>query len=228
MPKSTQPTVDEEPRTILRRIVESQAYRQLVAMNIRGHALKFLTDLESKTRVAEELHENLILFREVQALYRDLGWEDIEAAVHDRMDRIPFPSTRLEFGLCRRLFRVAQVCAMRCYVDCSNGAFAAIARSYLASGLSEDTREEEIFTEYCTESGHRPHAQEMFNRWLPVAVLSLGRPGSRNSSRAVELGLRTKSSGEMISDFLKELEPFAERCGLDFPNLAAQGLELPN
>ena len=44
--------LDEEGRILLRRIVESLAWRQIAAINILGHGLKFVLDLDSKLRVA--------------------------------------------------------------------------------------------------------------------------------------------------------------------------------
>ena len=91
--------VDEEARTILRRIVESLAWRQLAVINILGHGLKYVTELDVKLRVVGELDRALELFQSVRALYADLGWTDIEAAVRERAEDVPYPESRLEFGI---------------------------------------------------------------------------------------------------------------------------------
>jgi len=222
------PPIDEEPRTLLRRIVESQAYRQLMGMNIRGHCLKFLTDHESKMHVGEELWANLQLFRQIQALYRELGWDHLESAVRDRMERIPYPESRLEYAVCRQLFGMAQETAMRSYAESSNRQVAAIARSFLESDLRPDAREEELFVQYCADPGNRPHAQQVFTRWLGITLRSLGRPDTRRDQRAVELGLRSRTSSQMIRDFLDAVGGIAGRCGLAIPDLAEWGIELPS
>ena len=99
--------LDEEARTLLRRIVESQAHREIMSINMLGHCLKYVTELETKLRVAEDLNLSLRLFREVQALYADLGWQDLDSAVRDRMTELPFPESRLEFGVAYHLGHVA-------------------------------------------------------------------------------------------------------------------------
>ena len=208
--------VDEEPRTVLRRIVEAQAYRQLMAMNIRGHCLKYFNDLESKVRVAEELRLNLMLLREVSSFYRELGWEEVEAAVRDKMANIPYPESRLEFGLFRHLCGLALEVAMRCYSESSNRRFAAIALSFL-DGRPGDL-EDPDFAEFCADPSNRPHAQQMFQRWFVIAVRSLGRPGTPGDLRAVELGLRSSTSAEMIAEYVDTVRPFGERCGLALPD----------
>ena len=76
--------LDEETRTLLRRIVESMAWRQVALINALGHSLKYVTDLEAKLAVASELDLSLRLFRQVEEVYRELGWADLESVVRDQ------------------------------------------------------------------------------------------------------------------------------------------------
>ena len=221
---STSRELDEEPRTYLRRIIEAQAYRQLMAMNIRGHCLKYLTDVESKMRVAEELHLNLAILREVRSLYRQYGWENVESVVRDRMDRIPYPESALEFKVFRHICGLALKIAMDSYVDCSNREFAAIAKSFI-DGRRGDLEDPDVI-EFCAEATNRPHAQQMFNRWFAVAVRSFGRPGTLGDGRAVELGLRSRTAGEMLQVFMTEMEALSNRYRLQLPNPDDYGLDL--
>ena len=221
---STSRELAEEPRTYLRRIIEAQAYRQLMAMNIRGHCLKYLTDVESKMRVAEELHLNLAILREVRALYQQYGWEDVESVVRDRMVRIPYPESRLEFKVFRHICGLALKIAMDSYVDCSNREFAAIARSFI-DGRRGDLEDPDVI-EFCADASNRPHAQQMFNRWFAVAVRSFGRPGTLGDGRAVELGLRSRTAGEMLDVFLDEMRELSKRYGLELPDPDDFGLNL--
>ena len=48
--------LDEESRGLLRQILERQAYRQLVAGNIRGYGLQFLPELDVKIRFLSLIH----------------------------------------------------------------------------------------------------------------------------------------------------------------------------
>ena len=82
-----------------------------------------------------------------------------------------------------------------------------------------------VFVEYCADAGNRPHAQRLFDRWLGIALQSFGRPGSRGGRRAVELGLRGRSSHELIEEFLQDIQPYRTECQLAGPNRAALGLD---
>jgi 1,2-phenylacetyl-CoA epoxidase catalytic subunit len=216
--------LNEEARGLLRRIVESQAHREILAINMLGHCLKFVTELDVKLRVAEDLDLSLRLFRDVQALYKDLGWQDLESAVRDRTTEVVYPESRLEFGIAHYLMHVAQEVAMESYVDCAVPQFAAIARSYVAAApmRPHPTR----FEEFCAEPENRPRAQELFQRWFAVTLTAFGRPDTRADERAVELGLRARSSAEAAQDFVERLRPFVARLGLRLPAASDLGLDV--
>jgi hypothetical protein len=221
------PVLDEEARALLRRILESQGFRQLAAIDILGHSLKFFPDLDSKLELARELEESLVLYRQVQGLHRELGWQGLEEAVRGRVERIPYPSSRLELALCRRLCTMAERAAMRAYVESNCAPFAAIARAYLAGEQSSASRELERFAEYCGDASHRPHAQQVLGRWTAVALRALGRPHTHADARALALGLRSQSCAQVAREFLAELDPLIRRFGLERPDFGALSLELP-
>lgn len=205
--------LDEESRQILRRIVESLAWRQLASMNTLGHCLKFVGELEVKVAVAQELELALRLFRRVHALYGDLGWRDLESAVRERVEAMEYPASRLEFGVAYYLFGVAENVAMSSYMECACEEFASIAREHVAA--SQRRPEPRYFLEYCTEPTHRPQAQQFLDRWATLARMAFGRPGAPAGRRAMELGLRKATSAELDAEFRRVLAPFLVRCGLN-------------
>src|SRR5688500_4551533 len=92
---------DEESRALLRKIVEGHAYRQLMLANIRGHGIKFLPEVEQKLASVVRLAHVLPLMRGVATLYAEIDGGDVVSAVRDRMERIPYPGSRLELALCQ-------------------------------------------------------------------------------------------------------------------------------
>ena len=221
------PALDEEARGLLRQILERQAYRQLVAGNIRGYGLRFLPELDVKIRFASELDQSLRVLREVERIYRAIDGRDLYEAVRARMERIPYPESRLELACCLALTGRAERAAARSYLACARPDFAAVARTLVQADHRVADDEEDLFVAYSAERTHRPQAQRYWNRWLSVCLLSLGRPGTPRDQRAVELGLRSKRAAEVVEEFLDEVEPLRKRAGLDMPSLAGSGLELP-
>lgn len=73
----------------------------------------------------------------------------------------------------------------------------------------------------------RAQAQAAFERWLRVALLSFGRPGSRASERAIALGLKRDDPATVMCDFVADVRAAVWDAGLQFPAPASLGLELP-
>ena len=216
----------EESRALLKRIVEAQAYRQLVLANIRGRALAYVWDLEEKIALVGELGNGLERLRAVRALYNELRHGNVVSVIRQKMEGIPYPSTRLELGVCLHLCELASRIAAETYAESSCDELAAIAAARLASERDDESGDA-LFIEYCAEPEHRPQAQQYLNRWLAICLASLGRPGTRGDERAVALGLRARTCGAVAEEYLDRLRPFLERCELVFPDRTALGIELP-
>ena len=218
---------DEETRGLLRKIIEGQAYRQLMLSNIRGHGIKFLPEIEDKLRVADALDTSLKQFKDVERLYAELGFGDVVSAVRHKMERVPYPAARMELAVCLFLCERVSWHALESYTDSVCKEFAAIARTRLAELRTLGEPEDRAFVEFCAEETNRPLAQQLVNRWLSITLLSLGRPGSSGDSRAVQLGLRNKSVSMIVRQYLEELAPFLRACRLSLPDATTLGLELP-
>jgi len=219
---------DEESRGLLRKIVEGHAYRQLMLANIRGHGIKYLPELDHKLASVRRLVDVLPLVQGVIDLYAEIDGGDVVSAVRDRMERIPYPTSRLELAVCLFLCMRAERHALEAYVDCRvSSALAELSRARLAVVVTDDLPRDPVFVEYCAEPANRPHAQQMLNRWLALCLVALGRPGSPGDARAVELGLRTRRVSDIAAEFLAGLGPFLEATGLVVPDADALGVELP-
>jgi len=219
--------LDEEARGLLRQIVQRQAYRQVLAADIRGAGLKFLPELEEKQRFAADLSFSLRVVREVERLYAELDGGALSAMVRTRIARLPFPESRLELACCLALTGRAELAAAKSYLECVHKGQAAIAHTLLEADRTGDRHEEELFVEYCARSTHRPAAQQYWNRWLVISLLALGRPGTARDRRAVQLGLRNLHAADVVRGFLDDVETLRVQCGLAMPALDGLGVELP-
>lgn len=219
--------LDAESAAILRQILERQVYRQLMAANIRGHGLKFVQEPKRKMLLVRDLYDGVSTLEDVSELYRELGGEDLESAVRPRMEKIPYPQTRLELAICLVCCDLAEHVAMQSYTDCASAEFAAIAEKTLKHGRVATEAAVELFELFCADASQLPHAQAMFARWVSIAVRSFGRPDSTGDQRAVALGLRSHSCGESIRQYIERLQPFMEACHLELPDPEQTGLDLP-
>ncbi len=222
------PALSEEAAALLRVILERQAYRQLMVANIRGHGLKFVQSVEEKLQLGEDLSRTLRIYRETERLYQKLGGEDLHLAVRSKMDRIPYPSSRLELAICLVLCDMAEQVAGETYLESASPEFAAIARSLVDMARSNTRTGGDLFLEYCRAPENRPHAQQLLERWLVITLKSLGRPGTSGDARAVTLGLRSRGCADSTAEFLARLERFLQPSGFVLPDLAGLGLEMPS
>jgi len=219
--------LDEEPKALLRKILGRQAYRQLMLANIRGHGLKFLPDPADKIRLVRELEHGLEGLERVRRLYADLDGGDLATAVRVRMERIPYPTGRMELAACLTICDLAEREAMESCTDSICAEFAAIAHGVLGRDRGWTREGRELLVAFCADESQRPHAQQVFTRWVAIALRSLGRPDTPGDRRALALRLRSRGSAETIARFLGRLEPFQRACGLAPPDLSETGLELP-
>ena len=220
--------MDEEARNLLRVIVERQAYRQMMIANIRGHGLKFVAALDEKAELSADLSHTLTIYREIERLYRELGGEDLALAVRAKMERIPYPGSRLELAVCLVLCDAAEQIAAESYHDCTHKGFAAIARSLSEMERTNTGSGEEYFVAFCQEPDNHPHARQMVERWLAITLRSLGRPGTSGDARAIQLGLRSRTCEESVRRFIDRVQAFLGRCGLEFPDAETLGVVLPS
>jgi 1,2-phenylacetyl-CoA epoxidase catalytic subunit len=219
--------LDEEAKSLLRRIVERQAYRQLMVEQIRGHGLKFVPEVETQILLAQDIVHSLRIMMQIELLHAELGGADLVQSVRDKMERIPYPGSRLELAICLSLCDRAERVAAESYIDSSSEDFAAVALSILSMDRTSTRQGEELFQRFATETGNRPAAQQMFQRWLAMTIAALGRPGTPGDRRAVELRLRRQSCEESVRQYLRELRPFMDACHLVLPSEAQLGLLLP-
>jgi hypothetical protein len=219
--------LDEERKGLLRRIVECQAYRQRMSGNIRGHGMKFVLNLDSKLHLVRDLEHEVSVLREVERIYQKIGGSDLVEVVRAKMERIPYPATKLELAICLALTDRAERIAAESYTGSVAAEFAAIAKTLVDRNRDATQRGEQLFLEFCSDESNRPHAQQMFDRWLAIALRSLGRPGTTRDARAVELGLRTRLVADSVKEYLVEVVDLAKRCGLELPTGESIAIELP-
>lgn len=218
--------LDEESKGLLRRILRSLAYRQLVAANLRGHGLKFLYDPEGRLSLVDDMRHIVRVVNRTQELYTTLGGGDLRSEAASKMDRIPYPSSRFELAAFLSLADPAERAAMEGYRSSACEELAAIATEDLAYERAATSRGRALFDEFAADPGQQPLVRQVLHRWSAIVFTSLGRPGSAGDRRAVELGLRTRGVADVVREYLGEVGPMLEAVGLGLEDLRAAGVEI--
>jgi 1,2-phenylacetyl-CoA epoxidase catalytic subunit/(2Fe-2S) ferredoxin len=219
--------MDGDYRAMVKQLLESQAYRELQAANLLGHALKFVPNLGYKQSIAEDLEEELEHFAEVARLYAELtDGADVAQAVADRLARVPYPESWPELAMVQFLYDRAGEVHLREYVNCSYVPYREIVTKILEEEEGHESFGEGVLLELTRDEARRAEAQRLFDKWLPIALLSFGRPGTPGNRYAVEVGLKTRDSGAVIQQFLDDIKGTMRACGLRFPAREQIGVEL--
>jgi len=216
-------------RRTVTQMLQSQGYRELMAANILGHAMKFVPSLSFKMTISHHIEEELEHYAEVDRLYQDVtSGANLLEDVDSRLSRVPYPENWFELAMVQFLYDRAGEFHLKEYRDCSYEPYAKIVGKILMEEEGHEGFGEEVLKDFCHYPSNRAEAQRLFNKWLPIAMLSFGRPDTPGNDFAIQAGLKTRDSGEVMQDFLNDIKPAMRECGLKFPRPEEMDLVLPD
>ena len=220
---------DEQYRSLIKQLIESQGYRELMAAHLFGAALQHVPTLALKQTIVEHIAEELEHYERTVELYRDLGAGDLQAVVERRLAEhpIPFAESWDELAMVQFLWDRAGEFHLREYQSCSYLPYARAVTRILEEEEGHEGFGESYIRQFCLDPSYRPRAQELFNKWLVYALRSFGRPGTSGNEYAVSVGLKTRDSGQVIQAYLDNIKPVMADCGLQFPPPEQLGIVFP-
>jgi len=227
---------EEQPRDertdITMSQVESLGLRALSTAHSFSAAIRLAPALAVKKALVEYVREELLRFESASDLYVELApGADLHEAVRGRATEAPAPETWLEVTVVQFLYDRAGAVQLRELAESSDRRV-----SRLAARILEGERMHAFLggeggvalrNLLLGDPDRAPAAQRYFDRWLARSLRAFGRPGTPRSRRAIELGLRRRDSAEVVRDYLAELAPIVQACGLRLPSREIMGLELP-
>lgn len=216
---------DRERQELIVQIAERHAFRHHAAINLRGHGMQFLEEVGDLRRYAEEIQFHVGLLEEVEKIHAEAGAEGLAEAVMPRMERVPYPESRLELACCMAVTGRGERAAAKAYVESSHPGLAAVSAKVL--NAERPPLEEDVLVEFCRREDQREQAQVFWSRWIQLSLGSVGRIGNAADRLTAELGLRPTPASEVVRVFLDDLEPLREACSLSLPSLGGLGVELP-
>ena len=224
----TREEMDPEYHAMVKQLLESQGYREVMAANLFGHAMKYIPSLERKQMVAHQIEEELEHFEEAAKLYRQVTGEDLLRAIETRLDRVPYPESWEELAMAQFLYDRAGEFHLREYRACSFAPYSRIVTKILEEEEGHEGFGEQVVRELAKEPHNAPRLQRLFDKWFAVALLSFGRPGTPGNRFAIDAGLKTRDSGEVMQDFINDIKSSMAECGLRFPSPDQIGIEMPD
>lgn len=211
-----------DPRTLpmIDRLLRGQAYRERGAAELFEAALPLAPDATARGRLEGHVAEERAHYARVAAVWSEAFARpatQLDAWVTLRLRERPLPTvtTWLELAMAQLLFDRAGRFQISEYVDSSFAPYRALAREIVDEERGhEDAGAALMLALLAAPGADRAAAQAAFDRWLPVAMLSFGRPGGDGNAFALAAGLKKRDSAEVARDFLADLAPTLTAAGL--------------
>ncbi|MDB4980405.1 MAG: phenylacetic acid degradation protein PaaA [Myxococcales bacterium] len=206
------PTVDK--------LLRGQAYRERGAAELFEAALPVAPDAAARRRLEGHVAEERAHYARVAAVWSEAfarPTAELDAWVTARLKERPLPpvTSWLELAMAQLLFDRAGRFQIGEYVDSSFAPYRALAREIVDDERGHEDAGASLVVALCAAPGaDRSAAQAAFDRWLPVALESFGRPGGDGNAFALAVGLKKHGSAEVARDFLADLGPTLAAAGL--------------
>lgn len=143
--------------------------------------------------------------------------DELDAWVTARLVGKPLPRVAifLELAMAQFLFDRAGRWQIAEYLQSSFLPYRALAREIVDEERGHEDVGARLVVDLCGAPGaDRVAAQAAFDRWLPVALQSFGRPGGDGNAFAIATGLKIRDSADVTRDFLADVARTATAAGL--------------
>lgn len=221
--------LDERCYQTILQMMQSQAYRELLAAQLFGYGLQFVPELRWLKFMTWHIREEMEHYEDVAKMYADFTGESVEPLVHARLAQKPieFATSWYELAMAQFLYDRGGLWQLREYEECSFLPYRKTVVKIIKEEKGHQSLGERIVVELSRSGQYEALKQSVFEKWLRQGLLSFGRPHTDGARYAVEMGLRKREPAFVMQDFINDIKPAVKACGLAFPSLAAIGIEAP-
>src|SRR5689334_23971851 len=169
---------DSQYRETVIQMLRSQAWRELSAAQLFGHGLQYVSDLRSLKFISRHVQEETEHYAAVAELYEQHVGESVEPWVREKLASKPIPwaSSFLELGIAQWLYDRGGFWQLREYEESSWAPYREIVGKIVSQEQGHQTHGERIAIPLCRREADRARAQKLFERWLRLGLLCMGRP----------------------------------------------------
>lgn len=215
----------EEYKKMVITLMDRQAGREISTAEVFGECLKYAPSFEDKTRLLRFAGEELKHFKQIAGLMLELG-VDVEThyANENRLTgggRFLGQTEAIDDWIEATLFNFfidrAATFQLTEYVK---GSYEPLSRANRSIVTEEDAHKdfgEQTLTEMCKDPGKRAIIQGKIKTWFTGAMRIFGRHGTPGNKFCLEVGLKTRDSGDIAAAYLDDIRPVLKKCGLKFP-----------
>lgn len=226
---------DENYRKMVLILMDRQAGREIATAEVFGQCVIHAPGVDDKIRITRYQNEELKHFKLIARLMAELG-VDIDAYVRDRRKAgARFTGdeadVRIEDWIDATLFNfMIDRAATFQLSEYTKGSYVPLARANQSIVKDEEGHKsfgEACLVEMCRDAATRAEIQRRFKKWFIASLRIFGRPGTAGNRYCIEVGLKTRDSGDVAAAYLDSIRPVMAECGLRFPQRGELPVELP-
>jgi ring-1,2-phenylacetyl-CoA epoxidase subunit PaaA len=226
---------DENYRKMVLTLMDRQAGREIATAEVFGQCVIHAPGVDDKIRITRYQNEELKHFKLIAKLMAELG-VDIDAYVRDRSKAgARFTGNeadvRIEDWIDATLFNfMIDRAATFQLTEYTKGTYEPLARANRSIIKDEEGHKsfgEASLVKMCRDPETRAEIQRRFKKWFIASLRIFGRPGTPGNRYCMEVGLKTRDSGDVTAAYLDSIRPVMARCHLQFPRRDELPVELP-
>jgi 1,2-phenylacetyl-CoA epoxidase catalytic subunit len=226
---------DDAYRKMVLTLMDKQASREIATAEVFGQCVLFAPGIEDKIRITRFQAEELKHFQMIARLMRDLG-VDTEAYVRDRQKAgARFTGDEADIQVRDWIdatlfnFMIDRAATFQ-LTEYTRGSYLPLAEANVLILKEEEGHKsfgEQCLEEMCRDPQTRAEIQRRFVKWFVASMRIFGRAGTPGNKYCLEVGLKTRDSGDVAAAYLDSVRPVMAACGLRFPEREELPLELP-
>jgi 1,2-phenylacetyl-CoA epoxidase catalytic subunit len=226
---------DEAYRKMLLTLMDKQAGREVATAEVFGQCVIHAPTVEDKIRITRYQAEELKHYQLLAKLMADLG-VDMEAYIRNRQKAgARFTGDEadmvIEDWLDATLFNfMIDRAATFQLTEYTKGSYLPLAKANEVILKEEEGHKsfgEMSLESLCQDPETRAEIQRRFKKWFIGSLRIFGRAGTPGNRYCLEVGLKTRDSGDVAAGYLDSIRPVMAACGLRFPDRSELPLELP-
>jgi 1,2-phenylacetyl-CoA epoxidase catalytic subunit len=230
---------DEIPDAAYKKMVltlmDKQASREVATAEVFGQCVMYAPTVEDKIRITRFQHEELKHFQLLAKIMGELG-VDMDAYVRDRQRAgARFTGDEADMQILDWIdatlfnFMIDRAATFQ-LTEYTRGSYVPLARANEVILKEEEGHKnfgEACLEEMCRDGATRAEIQRRFAKWFVASMRIFGRPGTAGNRYCIEVGLKTRDSGDVAAAYLDSIRPVMTACGLELPARSELALELP-
>ncbi|MBI3090130.1 MAG: phenylacetate-CoA oxygenase subunit PaaI [Candidatus Tectomicrobia bacterium] len=216
-------------------LMDRQASREISTSEVFGQCLQFAPTVEDKLRLLRFAGEEVRHFKAIADLMAELG-VDIDAYLKNRLpagSRFTHDPANeqihdwIEATLFNFFIDRAATFQLSEYVKGTYEPLARANRSIVAEEEGHQNFGEACLLELCKDPAVRAQFQARLKTWFVGAMRIFGRAGTPGNRYCLEVGLKTRDSGEIAAAWLDDVRPVLKRAGLRLPRREELDIDVP-